>query len=391
MKYTGSFWSFSSPYKKVLCTLEITDDGEAKLFSFEPFSNNDAVYEENIYSELELSRYISILKPFYRTKKQRDECTLGAHIVFVGGSTVHQIEDVKIRHFCCDLGNASDFFFENRFFESNGYRTPPKKEIAFNSKLGWSAKLSFTSQNSVCRLRISNTLPETLDFYQNVAHKICTFLSFSIGDIVYTKNISLVDVRNKYFNVHYTPSFSPRKKNSKRKALFLYGLDLEDKFTKWCELCDSSEEILRLYFLPMLTELDQTTYFILRAQFLEAFHRKVTGNNKLSFQKRILSILNNREYSRYLPIKGSRRQKLKDLSIEIKDIRNYYTHYNENDRYKKPNGKDLFFINLKVRLISQLYLMDYFGFKSTDFNEIRDIIITDKYNRLSIIEKYTKS
>ncbi|TON98954.1 HEPN domain-containing protein, partial [Vibrio parahaemolyticus] len=127
------------------------------------------------------------------------------------------------------------------------------------------------------------------------------------------------------------------------------------------------EEILRLYFLPLLTELDQTTYFILRSQFLEAFHRKSTKNNKLVFQKRILSMLRNREYVRYIQKHTSHNKELKVLSEKIRDIRNYYTHYNEKDRYKKPDGTDLIFINIKMDLIAQLFLMDFLGFKVTDF------------------------
>ncbi|HGY9597197.1 TPA: HEPN domain-containing protein [Vibrio campbellii] len=385
MKYSSLFWLFTEPYAKVYGTLEISDDGEAKFISKKPFSEGDRITEPNIYSEIEVSRYISVHNPYYREKTQRSECTLGAEMVFIGGRTIRKEKSLIIKKFYCELENAEEFFLE-----SFGYRTPFIKELIFDSKQGWLAKIKFTFDKK-CSLEISTVTPEKLRFYQNAAHKVCTFISLAVGDIVHTKGIKIVDLDNEVFDVYYKPSFISRKKNSKVSALFLYGRSLSEQFSKWCELCDSSEEILRLYFLPLLTELDQTTYFILRSQFLEAFHRKSTKNNKLVFQKRILSMLRNREYVRYIQKHTSHNKELKVLSEKIRDIRNYYTHYNEKDRYKKPDGTDLIFINIKMDLIAQLFLMDFLGFKVTDFYEINHKVISNKYNRQLDIKKYTKS
>ena len=102
-------------------------------------------------------------------------------------------------------------------------------------------------------------------------------------------------------------------------------------------------------------------------------------------------MLKNREYVRYIQKNTCHNRELKVLSETIRDIRNYYTHYNEKDRYKKPDSTDLIFINIKMDLIAQLFLMDFLGFKISDFYEINHSVISNKYNRLSYIKKYTKS
>ena len=250
MKYSSLFWSSTKPYVKVYGSLEISDDGEAKIFSKKPFSEDDSIIEPNIYSEIKLGRYVSVHNPFYREKTQRSECKLGAEIIFIGGKTIRNGKNLIIKKFHCSLENAEEFFLGTL-----GILTPSMKELTLDSRQGWSAKIKFTYDKK-CSLEISTATQEKLNFYQNAAHKVCTFISLSVGDIVHTKDIKVVGLGNDEFDVCYKPSFISRKQNSKVSPLFLYDRDLSEQFSKWCELCDSSEEILRLYFLPFLTELD---------------------------------------------------------------------------------------------------------------------------------------
>ena len=390
MKYSGLFWEKNKPYAKIDCSFEVSNGGEVKLVSSMPFSEDDSIVEPNIYSEINLGSYLSMLNPFYRKKTQRNECTLQADIAFIGSRTIKQKNELKITTFQCELRNTIGFFYERRSFESQSYLTPYKKNLVFKSKQGWSSELSFT-RDGKCSLEISSASSEALSFFQNISHKICTFISFSLGDVVYADNVKVVDLNKNSFEVYYKPSFYPRKENRKERALFLYCQNLDDSFIKWCELCDTSEEILRLYYLPMLTELDQTTHFILRAQFLEAFHRKATKNNKITFQKRVLSMFKNCEYMRYIPRQKNIHIELRELARQITHARNYYTHYNENEKFKKPKSNDLIFLNMKMDLISNLFVMDYLGFKVEQFYDISHIVISDLYNRKQIMEQYTKN
>ena len=132
------------------------------------------------------------------------------------------------------------------------------------------------------------------------------------------------------------------------------------------------------------TEID--VKYILYSQVLESLHRKTSKNNNLIFINRIKGIVSCNSYRRYLNIK---RKDINKLCINIRNNRNYFTHYNERLENKVLTGIDLMFLCMKLELFIELHILMRLGLEVSDFSEM-SILITDimeRKEKLTLMQK----
>ncbi|ODZ53813.1 HEPN domain-containing protein [Vibrio parahaemolyticus] len=133
----------------------------------------------------------------------------------------------------------------------------------------------------------------------------------------------------------------------------------------------------------MKYKLDLSTSFIIYSQFAEAIHRKISNENKMYYIDRLKEITKNPLY-----YKNFKNENIDKLCNELKNSRNYYTHYNQNEKYKAFSGNDIIFKPMKLHLFIDLYLLAYLGFRDDYFDRIEEFVIYDRLKREEVLKTY---
>ena len=180
------------------------------------------------------------------------------------------------------------------------------------------------------------------------------------------------------------------------KMFFSYS-DIKDSFPRiinnWYKLEDTFTPVLDLLFEQFYNNkrVVVETRFLNLAQAIEKFHRLIDSRDKMNkdaYKKMKQEILNttNKEYHKWLNDKFNFGNELnlhdrltdlvskhsnifsedeneKKLFIkQVKDSRNYYTHYSERLQYKALTGSDLFYLSEKLKLILICAFLHKIGF-----------------------------
>ncbi|EPW6912921.1 HEPN domain-containing protein [Vibrio parahaemolyticus] len=387
-------WVPSQGNKKIRSSFIVENYGGCSIKPEENFSD-EGLSESVLHAELDDGR-LTIFDANYRTKTNvvmgGGECksTLFSSIFIVGPEHLEELDKLKVKEFSCDLVGVDEWFCENHFFASQKYLNITKViEKVFSYKndyeLNIKYKHDFTTGRSVFNLTISSSLSSfLLTDFQNAFYSLASLISFSIGGIVTPSNITVINSENKKYFLSYEPSFrSELERKVKKPPLFFIHDLTQDIVNKWEVLSENELDLMKLYFLPMKYKLDLSTSFIIYSQFAEAIHRKISNENKMYYIDRLKEITKNPLY-----YKNFKNENIDKLCNELKNSRNYYTHYNQNEKYKAFSGNDIIFKPMKLHLFIDLYLLAYLGFRDDYFDRIEEFVIYDRLKREEVLKTY---
>ncbi len=387
-------WVPSQGNKKIRSSFIVENYGGCSIKPEENFSD-EGLSESVLHAELDDGR-LTIFDANYRTKTNvvmgGGECksTLFSSIFIIGPEHLEELDKLKVKEFSCDLVGVDEWFCENHFFASQKHLNITKViEKVFSYKndyeLNINYKHDFTTGRSVFNLTISSSLSSfLLTDFQNAFYSLASLISFSIGGIVTPSNITVINSENKKYFLSYEPSFrSELERKVKKPPLFFIHDLTQDIVNKWEVLSENELDLMKLYFLPMKYKLDLSTSFIIYSQFAEAIHRKISNENKMYYIDRLKEITKNPLY-----YKNFKNENIDKLCNELKNSRNYYTHYNQNEKYKAFSGNDIIFKPMKLHLFIDLYLLAYLGFRDDYFDRIEEFVIYDRLKREEVLKTY---
>lgn len=394
---TGTFSAEKNPNIKILGVLEINDSGESVLTTEQAFSKDNSIQEGYILGEDSNGQKISILDTQYIEKTTASlgkphPSKIFGHLIFLGDRHIKSTEKLRINEFKVSL-SCDSWFYENRLHESQKYITPTPKKI--NIKYDTLTTLSIISSHcfETGRLKTTATFKcmteQDLKYFQKATHHLVTFISFATGSLTKHGNFSLKSSDETELKLMYKPGFYPHQKHTNCRYLFNYKSEkVGEKFLHWIKLYDKAPAIFKLYFLPKMITLDNTTKFLILTQAMECFNRKFYENEKLSLIARVNETINNKKYHSFL-LASSDPTTLLKLGELIRDTRNYYTHYNDEKYENVISETNLIFLNIKVELLNDLLLLSNIGFSEKDYAEIKTCIIDDQFNRQRHMSTYT--
>jgi hypothetical protein len=105
---------------------------------------------------------------------------------------------------------------------------------------------------------------------------------------------------------------------------------------------------------------------------------------------RLIDMASNSEYKDYI-LEFINEDGINNLCSKLKNARNYYTHYNENETYKKLEGDDILFEPMKLHLFIDLYILKHIGFDRSYFERVKYCVIKDRLLRKQLITELTNS
>lgn len=387
-------WVPSQGSKKIRSSFIFEKHGGCSIKPEENFSD-EGLSESVLHAELDDGK-LTIFDANYRIKTnvvigrggEGCESILFSSIFFVGPDHLKELDKLKIKEFSCDLVGVDEWFFKNHVCASKKCLdiTEIIEKVFFyknDYELNIKYKHDFTTGRSVLNLTISSSLSSfLLTDFQNVFHSLASLISFSIGGIVTPSNITIINSENKKYFLSYEPSFRSELERKVKKTPLFFIHDLtQDIVNKWEVLSENELDLMKLYFLPMKYKLDLSTSFIIYSQFAEAIHRKISNENKMCYIDRLKDIAKNALY-----YKNFKNENIDKLCNELKNSRNYYTHYNHNEKYKAFSGNDIIFKPMKLHLFIDLYLLAYLGFRDDYFDRIEEFVIYDRLKREEVLK-----
>ncbi|NAO95232.1 hypothetical protein FRY77_04250 [Halomonas sp. MG34] len=352
------------------------------------FSESDDIYEKTLFGNLDNGEFVTLIKPFYRKKSlnrpgQLTKSILSSSMLVMSNRHIETFDDVELIEARVEIGNASKWFYEDRVHENKVFQMPSKKSVSLSSDDGEISIISSGFDNDKTILSIKMNEGCSLKYMQDLIYKVITFISFSIGHCVQQKNLNITDIEGVDYQLVYRESFSPDsyEYKSTENAIFLYNHpDINTFFFKWSEFSNEMRPLLRLYFLPKLSNIDVSVTFILRTQLAEALAKKISRNNELTFKEYIKKIIVVDNYIDLIK-RANNDIGIDDFCTQVKQTRNHLTHYDNGSESKALKGKDLFFMCFKLELLLDLFIYNYLGASQDDFDEIYRCVIRDRYNR----------
>lgn len=446
IKKSGYFWLSSNPSKRVAGTLIIRDGGEIELEIVGLFDQSIEGLKTALNNENLLPRVIGHIEQYGLVTL--DECFyinrnicfpgISKSLIYVGkaflGIAYDDTETVSFNKFEFSVECIDEWVYVTGIKvegePENGtatikYLCPQNISLNLNNGMTLLIKFCWTPPNypNITEAKITQkTYFELIseeecspDDFISTAHKITTFLSFAIDQIVCIDKISATS-SSKYekFNdqTHFIPisliyRSQPFTKSEPKiywnRMLFTYpeiSENAESIINKWLDAYDEIDTALNLYFS---TQTKAHKYlesnFLALAQALETYHRK-TSNEKLMSEDIFKELTENlmekcpEEHKQWLsgrlqhgneiklrkrikniiePFKeffGSSKEQ-KKLITNIIDTRNYFTHYDNSLETKALRGEKLWFLCRKMEAIFQLQLLYILGFK---LEEIKFIV-----------------
>ncbi|CDU14351.1 HEPN domain-containing protein [Vibrio coralliirubri] len=394
-------WSQNNSEEKINCRFELLDDGGAKIAPEKNFSNNNSIKEEQIYGEFDGNK-LSLINNRYERKTTSSignepiTTILRSNSVIVGNSYISELENFEVLELSCEIPDAELFFCQNNTHAEQAYLDLRPYNKRFNHPAGFEIILSYEHKfhdkgRSLFRLNIKSDIAKPLSEFDKVTFSIITFISFSIGKIVTKRNVSLVAADGGNYHVCRETWFRTISPFITSKAPLFFVRDIEqDVYEQWLNFMHDTEDLIRLYFLPLKFPMDPPTVFILLSQLAEGIHRKQSSQNAISYVSRLMDMASNSEYKDYI-FEFINEDGVNNLCSKLKNARNYYTHYNENETYKKLEGDDISFEPMKLHLFIDLYILKHIGFDSSYFDRVKYCVIKDRLLRKQLITELTNS
>ncbi|MDI2595576.1 hypothetical protein POF45_29735, partial [Pseudomonas sp. 681] len=345
------------------------------------------IIEDTVYGELDSGEAVSIHKAMYHQKAfgvgEIPPSTLSSPILFIGNTYLKSKESIKGTNFEFEIKGLAPWFEDASSLEGS-YETT----LMFS---GFKINLRYSpaKENSPTKSTIISPRPATIEQFQTVLHRAVTFISFATGKILLQGKTEITDGQEKWC-LYYKPAFFSSRIEEENPPLFGSTLaQLQHRFNSWNKLYNKILPLIILYFLPKISESDLNTKYLLRAQLIEALHKKLENNNEMDYFERVREVVSRQKYKALLfRVKSEEAQVIEGLCRDITRSRNYFTHYSREQPPAAANAENLPFLYSKIDIIIDLFLLDKLGFDGAHFKKIQTDSISDRFERKKKLEQF---
>ena len=257
-------------------------------------------------------------------------------------------------------------------------------------------------------LRITNSQPKNLSEFQEYIYRMQSLIIIALYQDTYIDFFEFQLEGNDKWSKFY---FHKGKRDQKplrdfRRMLFNYR-NVKDRFdelvTEWFSLCDRLENILPLFIDQFINESRfDANKFLNIAQAAESLHSILYNHTRLpedEYKKKLNEIVNSvpeehkdfvkerLSYANALTLSDRLKELVGKCPVEIKkkyfpdeetfikqirDSRNYYTHYDKSGKKHILEGKDLMLLTERIRLLIVCIILFHLKFSSDDLVKILD-------------------
>ena len=220
-----------------------------------------------------------------------------------------------------------------------------------------------------------------LDEFISVANKLTAFLCFAVNKIVCLDSTSTIfdtlhqDVRENLtsetsVDIYFRSQFHSKDEPEIYRHEMLFGFeeiqnDIERKINKWINAYEQITPAFHFYFWTRMGAYPYSEVkFLTLVQGLEAYHRKMFNENRMSLRNRIEEII-----EPFKDIIGTDEER-QELITSIMDTRNYWTHYNPKLELKAAKGRNLEVLCSKIEAFFQLHFLQLIGFNQEEIRSI---------------------
>ncbi len=378
------------PDTKISGHLSVSNDGSFLVEVEKAFSRDDCVIESAVYGILDNKKKISMHNPMYLSKMHGlgdiSPSILSSSILYLGDSYLVNKESLKGNSLKFVIQGLQSWFKDNNHpVNKNTQETTILKYSDFNIVFNHESLDQAGTNNSIST--ITSLIPASLEELQVTLHRAITFLSFATGRILLQEKTQIVN-QDGIWDIYYRPAFFSDKKQPVVTPLFINGHEnLQSRFNAWNKIYDDILPLIVLYFLPQINDVDINTKYILKAQLIEALHRKLERKNEVDYNLRVRNIVLRQKYKDLLfPPKSE--ESTNKICRNITDARNYFTHYSRKAPPEAASATNLPFLTLKLQLVIDLYLLDKLGFDKKHFQAINKTIIVDRFFRQKNVRRF---
>lgn|GEM_PF-1868861 len=139
---------------------------------------------------------------------------------------------------------------------------------------------------------------------------------------------------------------------------------LEEFLGNWFKKRELLDEAFAPYFGILYNpNMYQNQKFLALTQTIEAYHQRVRDKNELPLKIRLRDILNTHKAA----LTGLIEDEAKFIN-DVKNTRNYFTHYDEKLREKAASGADLFYLTEKLKILVETCLLSELGFSNEEIS-----------------------
>ncbi len=405
---SGEWWLPSNPDERIKGKLTFNQSSGAILELDKPFTKPF----KTIYGLSPWGREITLLDciPLSINLPSLPYKIL-AHFTFLGAHFKNS-EDAIFNSFHCQISNLFEWI-GNSGVKTEGeftnnilirYDNPEPISISINPELKIEIifQSSFSSRygnreiqlKQIAQISFHPKENKNIDEYINWMHHFRNFLCLVTQESIFPQKIIGLreDAPTSMIDILYKLDTPSNTESNIYNSLFTYN-DIENKFEtylqNWYRIYDDLEPVFTLYFG---THYGQFVYLNLRflclVQAIEAYHRRLISNEELPKDKhkeRINSIFTTAplEYKKWLQNKltysnePSLRSRLKyicemlselylitdkkDFINKVINTRNYMTHYDLDLKDKSVDGKELFIITEKLKMIVEICILKEIG------------------------------
>lgn len=383
----------------IVCKIEKSITEGVKILPSQNFSDGGNLYEECIHGSIEEKKW-SFIHNRYEKKTTAQfgnepiSSLIKSSCLVIGDSYVFNTSSLNVLKYSCEIPLAKTFFCVNHCYAKQEYLYlfPYKKNISY--KDGITIELSYHHEfydgKSVLKVNVESQTGKKLEQIDLAVAEIITLISFSLGKVISKEN-EFVICEEGGFSLFRESYFKSIKSSScSRPPLFFVRNISQDIFDEWLRFSEHQGELFKLYYLILKFPMDISTIFILRSQLIEGLHRQLSANNNINYIDRLKDILKDSEYVDVVEEFISR-QEIDELCNKLKNARNYYTHYNKDDEFKRLNTEDMIFDSMKLDLFIDLYIMKSIGFGKNYFENVKYSVIEERLLRKQLIEQIVNS
>ena len=264
--------------------------------------------------------------------------------------------------------------------------------------------------------QVVSTIEKSIDDLLSYIRKFQNFLILSLYKNTYILSVSLSGDRykNDYGNANiynkkiklyfYSRNIKLNEKTQIAQQMGFDYLRIKNNFPTIIKNWYSEYELLESAFNLFFAQFYNDNTFIINtflnlAQSAETFHRikhnkkKILKEDDLKIQKYLLSVVKEEEYKKWLQHKFKLGNNLtlddrlteitekysnkildkilfdkKKFVIDVKNSRHYYTHYSKKNKKKALEGKELFYLAEKLKIILAYAFLSEIGFSKEDLD-----------------------
>lgn len=400
--HSGEWWVPSNPEKRIKGKLTFNQTDGARLNLEEAFTESPKI----IYGiSLPDGKDITLQDCFPLTWEipgfPYEEFKVFAHRVFLGAH-FNKSEDVKFNSLNCQMSNFFEWLWKyGIYYESKTskdvlikYNRPDTISILINPELRIDIDFrhSFSSKRRNGEVQLKQFAyvsfhpkeNKDIDDYLNLMHHFRNFLCLATHVSIFPQEIIgfTDDKLSSKVEVFYQIDTPINTEADVYNSLFTFK-DVENKFEtclqNWYTKYDILKPVCQLYVGSLY---GRFVYLDLRflslVQALEAYHR-IAVSNKIYLRIRLEALC-----EMFSTIINTLITDREHFINKVVDTRNYLTHHNPKLKEKSTEGKELFIITEKLRMMVEMCLLKEIGFNS---EEIKNLICKKYQEKLKSYEQ----